>query len=378
MKRTVHFVVCLVFILISSVALADTWVQYNNCPCCWENPNIAGIHCTNTRTVHDSSYVYLNSDVHVYYESEENYCRSCGEYIGTGGDITVERKESHTFRNNVCTKCGYNRNTGRVEKQKDSPSQSELQTQAYLLGDKMIGGTVTAVYGGNIRQEPNEYSNRLGKIQVDETYKIYGYQVNSYNPVSVWINISYGGRDAWVSASLVQITENYGNGNSSGVITDDMVGCDVRIIVSSGRARINAGTEHPIIEYVHMDEIYRVLACKTASNGVPWYKIEINNTQCWISSEIAKYAGSGSSGSSYDIIPSDMVGHNVRIIVSSGRARSNAGTNYPIIEYVHKDEIYRILDCKKASDGSPWYKIVKDDVYCWISSELTALTTLSP
>lgn len=65
------------------------------------------------------------------------------------------------------------------------------------------------------------------------------------------------------------------------------------------------------------------------------------------------------------------VGQTCRIISVSANARSGAGTQYSIVEYVFRGERFEILDTDKASNGKTWYKIKKDGTICWISSGVT-------
>ncbi len=79
----------------------------------------------------------------------------------------------------------------------------------------------------------------------------------------------------------------------------------------------------------------------------------------------ASTSTSGNYNSTVNIYP---VGHTARIGASSGNARSGAGTEYPIVEYVFGGERFTILDSAVASNGKTWYQIKKDGVLCWISS----------
>ena len=62
------------------------------------------------------------------------------------------------------------------------------------------------------------------------------------------------------------------------------------------------------------------------------------------------------------------VGHTCRIGASSANARSGAGTEYAVVEYVFCGERFTILATDVASNGKTWYQIRKDGNLCWISS----------
>lgn len=65
-----------------------------------------------------------------------------------------------------------------------------------------------------------------------------------------------------------------------------------------------------------------------------------------------------------------------RVIASSARVRSGAGTQYDTVAYVFDGECYEILDKKIGNTGKTWYKIyVGNDfrTYGWISSGICEL-----
>lgn len=86
------------------------------------------------------------------------------------------------------------------------------------------------------------------------------------------------------------------------------------------------------------------------------------------STDAASGASTSTSGNYNSTVAISPVGHTARIGASSGNARSGAGTEYPIVEYVFCGERFTILDSDVASNGKTWYKIKKDGVLCWISS----------
>lgn len=81
---------------------------------------------------------------------------------------------------------------------------------------------------------------------------------------------------------------------------------------------------------------------------------------------------SGSSDGYYNTtVEISPVGQTCRIVSTSANARSGAGTQYSIIQYVFRGERYVILDTAVASNGKTWFKIEKDRTICWISSGVT-------
>lgn len=83
-----------------------------------------------------------------------------------------------------------------------------------------------------------------------------------------------------------------------------------------------------------------------------------------------------SSGSTMPSWPSGganygRIGQTCYITVSSGNARSGAGSQYREVDTVRWGECFTILDTEVASNGVTWYQIYSDGYYCWISSGLT-------
>lgn len=79
----------------------------------------------------------------------------------------------------------------------------------------------------------------------------------------------------------------------------------------------------------------------------------------------ASQTPSGTYNSTVAIYP---IGQTCRILSSSANARSGAGVEYAIVEYVFCGERFTVLDTDVASNGKTWYQIKKDGNLCWISS----------
>ena len=79
----------------------------------------------------------------------------------------------------------------------------------------------------------------------------------------------------------------------------------------------------------------------------------------------ASQTTSGNRNSGVAVYP---VGETCRIDATSANARSGAGVEYGIVEYVFRGEQFTILDVDEASNGKTWYQIRKDGHLCWISS----------
>lgn len=114
-------------------------------------------------------------------------------------------------------------------------------------------------------------------------------------------------------------------------------------------------------DYTSTDDTYPSNSGYTGNNGYTGNSGASRND----AQSGASTSTSGNYNSTVNISP---VGHTVRIGASSGNARSGAGTEYPIVEYVFCGERFTILDSATAFNGKTWYQIKKDGVLCWISS----------
>lgn len=265
------------------------------------------------------------------------------------------------------------------------PSNEDLQELARMLGKDAIGGTAEIIHSGNFRESASEYSLKVGVAIPGEVYEITDYYLNGNG--RSWIEIDWDGYEVWVSASLVQVDASNAL-DARQVNAYTLIGTSITINARSARARSGAGTEYYTVGYVYGKERYVVLDTDVSDAHKIWYQIRVDGRLGWISSGIAKndsvyvstpYISGGSSSSSSGSSSSSRapssgsykpypVGQTCAIIAQSANARSAAGTSYPVVAYVQRNERYEILDVDTAANGKQWYQIRVDGVYCWISS----------
>lgn len=165
-----------------------------------------------------------------------------------------------------------------------TPTEEELALEAIQRinkdGDSIIGKRAVVQHYGNIRIEPSKYASIVGKSVQGDEYLIVGYQIVDG---AAWLRVIYGDDIAWISASLVEI--------SGGDNKDGRVGMRCRIIVNSGRARMSADVNSPIIEYVGYNEEFRINDVALAPDGTTWFQITKDGHLCWISSGIVAVEG---------------------------------------------------------------------------------------
>lgn len=205
-------------------------------------------------------------------------CSVCDDYIGTGGDIYREEYESHSFFGNACIDCGHHRD--------NTPTQDELQAEAIQRinkdGDKIIGKQAIVQHVGNLRYEANKYADSFRTVAEEESFEILSYTFVNGN---AWLKVRCGNSSAWISASLVEIS-----GGGEAVIDggdkyrDTYIGRTCRVIVNSGRARMSADVNAPIVEYIRYNEKYTVLNVASAPDNTLWFQIRVDGNLCWVSS----------------------------------------------------------------------------------------------
>ena len=139
-------------------------------------------------------------------------------------------------------------------------------------------------------------------------------------------------------------------------------------IMHDGNVRARASRYSTDMGSVFPNESYEIVSYEFGTGNSVWLQIMYRNNYGWISASLARISGKGATGTGHESTDRWYIGRDCRITSSSGRARMNAGTSYPVVEYVGRNEVYTILDIDYASDGTLWFKIMKDGNLCWISS----------
>ena len=150
---------------------------------------------------------------------------------------------------------------------------------------------------------------------------------------------------------------------------DNIIGRSVKILYA-GNVRARASKYSADIGSVFVDEEYEIISYDFGTSNSVWLQIKYRNSNGWISATLAQIPDAP-SGNGREI-DSWCIGRTCRITTSSGRARIKAGTSYPIVEYVGRNEEYTILDIDYAADGTLWYQIQKGGNLCWISSGIAS------
>lgn len=165
-------------------------------------------------------------------------------------------------------------------------SEEELALEAIQRinkdGEKIIGKRAIVQHYGTLRASANKYSASVGTVAHEDEYLIVGYDIVDGK---AWLMVVYGSNIAWISASLVEISGGFDKPG------DDQIGMRCRIIVNSGRARMRADVDSPIVEYVRYNEEYRINDVDEAPDGTTWFQITVDGNRCWVSSSLVAVEG---------------------------------------------------------------------------------------
>lgn len=177
------------------------------------------------------------------------------------------------------------------------PSPDELHTEAYLLGDAMIGRTVHVLMSGNVRTAPNQSSRILTEVFPDDKVAILDYYMESMSPLRMWLKIDFYGMEGWISASRGKIVtcpaDSYTIGNDPALeaARNRYVGQTMLVNANSGNARSGPGTEYPILEFIRRPETHIIRNVALDSQGNLWVMVRIGSRECWARATLFSYIG---------------------------------------------------------------------------------------
>ena len=177
------------------------------------------------------------------------------------------------------------------------PPSDQLHTEAYLLGDAVIGRTLHVLRSGNVRTAPTQSSVILTEAFPDDKVAILDYYMESANPLNMWLKIDFYGMEGWINASRGKVVscppDSYiaGNDPTLEVNRNRYVGQTMMVNVKSGNARSGPGKDYPTIEYIHKYDTYRIRDVALDDEGKLWVMIRIGSRECWVRDSLFDYIG---------------------------------------------------------------------------------------
>lgn len=234
--------------------------------------------------MHDIYTIYepYSEKMHMQYTYVVPKCLDCGKVL-TAFAWNID-PWPHEFSGDTCVKCGYNRNgntpSNKVEELPEVPTMEDLQKNVKALiaqDEKIIGSKAKIVYGGNVRKEPSEKAEIIGRVNPEEKYEIlyYGHASNG----NVWLMIRYDDGHGWISASLAAIVP---------AVAPELVNSTVTVKIQSGTVRTIPGIAGDCVGSIYRGEKYKILECDYDSFGKLWYRIRITEGEGWISSNVVE------------------------------------------------------------------------------------------
>ncbi|MGL5329500.1 MAG: SH3 domain-containing protein [Peptostreptococcaceae bacterium] len=214
----------------------------------------------------------------------------------------------------------------------------------------------------NVRSGAGTSYSVIGKLYKGDKVDILSYSNNWYK-----IKLS-NGKIGWCSSQYITVGSSNGNDNNNTEKPES--GKSGTVNTSSLNVRSGAGTNYSIIDKVYKGDKVDIL---TSSNS--WYKVKLSNGKTgWCSSQYITIGSSSDNNNDNNNTEKPESGKSGVVNTSSLNVRSGAGTNYSIIDKVHKGDKVDIL----ASSNS-WYKVkLSNGKIGWCSSTYITIGAIPP
>lgn len=269
MKKLTALILALCMLMICSAALADTaWARLNQ--------RIATRTGPGTFYFEPGSFLTAGDDVLVHtkvWDSRNEIWWVQVEFTSGGESY---RAYTGSWRMNVnLSRVPQERALGTVRVTADTDAFAGPGWGYVMWNDTVYRGTTATLY------------------EVEGGYALIECWNNTWQQTwRVWVDLDdlscrnvYSNHDDTHPSSGSTSTNNSWNNNTS----TWPVGQTCLITASGGNARTGAGTQYGIVGYVENGDMFTVLDTKTASNGVTWYKVNVNGRYGWISSGLTNF-----------------------------------------------------------------------------------------
>ncbi len=223
---------------------------------------------------------------------------------------------------------------------------------AYTEYDPVKQGTVTAD-SLNIRASASGSGKKIGMVKKGYTFSLFGYKKASNG--TPWYVVKYNGKTGYVSSKHVKVKAaakvsytKYSPVKLGSVKTDTL------------NIRASASGSGKLIGTVNKGYIFSLFGYKKASNGTPWYAVKYNGKTGYVNSRLVtvlKMEGTYSPQKTGQTTVSSNI-------------RKDASTDAALLGTVESGTPMTLYGYKRASDGNPWYKVIYNNKYGYISSKL--------
>ena len=235
----------------------------------------------------------------------------------------------------------------------------------------------------HVRTGPGTWYDSIGIVNKGSTLT---YKGNSqYVDGSSWYNVSFHGKDGWVSAKYASLTDNGGiatygaggyGGSSDGYSSGSFAyGGNVYI---NGKCNVRSGPSlsHNSRGTAYVgDVLFGTGEISTDSRGIAWYSVLYKGSKGWVSSVYASLTGFTKKSSSKSSSSSSSASGSV-VVGTSGdsHVRTGPGLGYDKLGVLHNGNSASFLgQTSTDSRGVVWYKISWNGSSGWVSSRYTSL-----
>lgn len=159
------------------------------------------------------------------------------------------------------------------------------------------------------------------------------------------------------------------------LLGEDAIGRTLHVL-RSGYVRSMPNQSSSILTEVYPDDKVAILDIyvETVNPLNVWLKIDFYGLEGWVNASRGRIFSIPADYYEPGIDPklgaarARYVGQFMMVTVASGKARAGIGQDYPAIEYIHRNEIYRIHGAELDEQGDVWLKIRIGSRECWIHS----------
>lgn len=306
------------------------------------------------------------------------------------GDVVNVRKGAGTSyskvttvdRSTVLTSLGSSKDSsGTVWYKVEVNGQAGYISSQYVSASTTRAAQTLTVTGDNVyvRKGAGTSYDYITTVRKGSSYAILGTQKDSAG--KLWYRISINNTNGYIISTYVKISDDSGESTATAsqklTVTGDVV--NVRKSASTSAAKVTT---------VKRDQTFDVLGTQKDSSGKTWYRISVNGTEGYIISTYVKVTTvtttSTTTTASTTASTTATTASQQKLTVTGDdvNVRKDAGASYAKITSVKRGSTFAVIDSKKDSTGTVWYKISVDgkagyiiSTYVKLSSDVTTQTT---
>jgi len=318
------------------------------------------------------------------YASETTKLTVTGDVVNVrSGAGTSYNKISTVDRSTVLTSLGTSKDSaGAVWYKVEVDGQTGYISSGYVSASTTSGSSQTLTVTGDkvyIRKGAGTSYDYITTVRKGSSYTILGSQKDSSG--NLWYRISINNTNGYIISTYVKV-----DGNSSG--STSAVSQKLTVTGDVVNVRKSAGTSAAKVTTVRRNQSFDVLESTKDSSGTVWYKISVNGSEGYIVSTYVKVTTvtttSTTTTASTTTSTTATTAPQQKLTVTGDdvNVRKDAGASYTKITSVKRGSVFSVIDSKKDSTGTVWYKISVNgtpgyiiSTYVKLSSDVTTQTS---